>query len=1065
MENKKLQQWFTDAQKLHQKGQLDAAQREYERILQKAPDFARARVALGIVLLMKGRPQEAVQEARRGMKDQAHPDAGQWINYGNLLQSAGHIDEACAAYEEADRRQPGKAILKANLATLYMRQGRLDDAERLCRELIDSEFADPLLLLAKIVLSRGEREEGRKLLERAADLDPRNAEIPAIRAVLAIQDRDFAAAGELVLKALERNGSNQQAWQCLQRLDIADLPLDRLERVLLYLADGRIQLPDILAQAVNVCRQNLIWKPLPMLERQLALSLSGPVHRPLTLSAGFTLLGCHVPQTAHRHAAEGIWRACTRRIEPLPPRALPPLKEAAPLRVGFLSSDLHNHATSWLMVGLLEKLSHKRIQWYLYSVSFNDDSDVRRRLIASADHFVNVGALTDTELVQRIREDRIDILVDLKGMTRDTRVFTLSARPAPIQITWLGMPGTLGAPLDEVQYILGDPWVTPLSLADGFSEKILQLPRSYQPNDHVPPDLSVAGTREAHGLPEHAPVFCCFNQYYKFSPETFDLWARILKDVPDAVLWLMQPKSDNLIPRLKAVFAERGVDFSRIVFAPGLQQSAHIARISHADLVLDTLPYNAHTTCSDALRAGVPVVTLPGATFAGRVAAGILSCAGLPEWIAADGDDYVRKAVDFGRRPFEERQQFKVRLREAYHASPMMDNAAFARYLEQLCLGLYERHAAGLPPEHLRLTPDGDLVPLTEDVDAAAVFREAREKSAAPQPDETAASEAPTERPSPQARTEQNGERTEPQPDKEKTTPDSISAIALPTGHVPLMVVTGAAAECRNTTTYDMLCKNGQARALLLEPDEEVCNQLRRKDLAGQTLLRIGVHDGGKQTLHICRSRAMNSFLEPDDDYLRLFPGFSSWGEVLERQEMHTVRLDDTAQAADSSFLRLGLQGNELTVLRHGEQALRRAVVIYVQLSPTPLYRGGSSLSGVSAWLEERGWMLYAFRALNQRQLKPHGTDDAPDRRGSCCLQTSSVFIPAFRRWDNLDAMQLGELAFWAHEMLYAEDLAERALWTLDQRDQGNRVERYRALPGDSSLMAARGTAPRILPR
>lgn len=1038
MDEKKLRQWFSDAQKLHQRGKLDAAQREYERILQKAPDFGRARVGLGIVLLMKGRPQDAVEEARRGMKDQAHPDAGQWINYGNLLQSAGHIDEACAAYEEARRLQPDKELIKVNLASLYMKQGRLDDAERLCRELKDREYAEPLLLLAKILLRRDEREEGRALLERAADLEPKNAEIIATRAALAVLEKDFETATPLTLDALELNGNSVQAWNCLQQLDIADLPLDRLERILRHIAENRIQLPDILARAVHFCRQNLIWEPLAALERQLTRALSGPQRQPLTYAAGFNLLGCHVPQTAHRHAAEALWRATAGRCTPLPARALPSPADAAPLRVGFLSSDLRGHAIGHLIVGLLEKLRHERVHWYLYSASFSDNSTARQRLFATADHFVNVAGLSDEELARRIRADRIDVLIELNGMTRDTRASALGFRPAPIQITWLGMPGTLGAPLDDVQYILGDPWGTPLALADGFSEKILQLPRSYQPNDHVPPDLSLAGTREAHNLPEHAPVFCCFNQYYKFSPETFDLWARILKDVPDAVLWLLRPKAPGIVSRLETLFAERGIDFSRIVLAPSAPQAAHIARISHADLILDTLPYNAHTTCSDALRVGVSVVTLPGTTFAGRVAAGILSCAGLPEWIAADGDDYVRKAVDFARRPFEERQRFKARLRETYHASPMMDNDTFARYLEQLCLGLYERHAAGLPPEHLRLTPDGKLVPLTGEVDAVAVFDVAREQA-------------------------EEASSADPQLHEPEKPSDSLAAIALPAGHLPLLAVAGAATE-KGRTPYDALCRDGRAHALLLEPDEDVCNQLRKKNLVGQTLLRVGVHDGGKQTLHICRSQELSSFLEPDGEFLSRFPGFAEGSEVVRRQEMQTVRLDDVMRTTPFSCLKLGLQGGDLAVLQHAALALRRAVVIQLRLAPTPLYRGGASLFEAGAWLARNGWTLHAFAVLNQRQLKPCGKDDAPDVRGSRCLQTEAVFIPDLRRWDGLDALQLGELAFWAHELLSATDLAERALWTLDQRDQGNRLERYRALPMETALMAARGTAPRILP-
>lgn len=266
-------------------------------------------------------------------------------------------------------------------------------------------------------------------------------------------------------------------------------------------------------------------------------------------------------------------------------------------------------------------------------------------------------------------------------------------------------------------------------------------------------------------------------------------------------------------------------------------------------------------------------------------------------------------------------------------------------------------------------------------------------------------------------------------------------------------------------TACDRVCKGGKAQALLLEPDPEVFLQLQKKQTTGQKVSPAGVHDGQKHILHICRSRALNSFLEADYGYLSLFPGFAYRGEVIQRREVQTVRLDDEVGASELSFLKLGLQGSELTVLQHGEQALQRAVVLQMQLSPVPLYRDGSSLSSVSAWLERRGWMLYSFLALHQRQLKPLGADTAPDKRGSCCMQAETVFIPAFRRWDALTELQLGELAFWAREVLCAADLAERALWTLDQRDQGKRLEAFRTLPKDAALLLSGGTAPRILPR
>ncbi len=705
---------FQDAQKLHRIGRLDKALELYDRILGLRPEFGEARLARALVMQAQGKIRAAVDEARAGLDRIAAPTAGNWLNYGVVCKNAGLVEETLRAYEQARKLAPDMPAVKANLAALYLSLRRLDEAEQLCLELTESsEEPAPWLNLARIALLRNDVERVSRCVDKVSDLDPKNPDIPMLRAHVAFRLKDEPEACAQALTVLMTRPTHPEAWNVLLGLNPACLDPDRLEKVLEALAGAGSEQPFLLATAVDLCRHNLIWGPLPELEAQLARLLDGPQKIPLTVTACFSLLGCNVPQTAHRHAAEAAWRNHFHR-QPLPPRELPPLEQAAPLRVGFLSSDLRGHAIGFLITGLLEKLPRGRIVWYAYNNSFSDNSAARDRLRSGFDRFVNVSSLNGEELAQRIREDRIDILIDLNGMTRDTRAGMLSFRAAPIQITWLGMPGTLGAG-EAVDYILGDAWTTPLSLAEGFTEQIIQLPRSYQPNDHVPPDLSLAGGRAAHGLPEEATVFCCFNQHYKISPDTFALWGRILEAVPGSVLWLMVPRTRGQFDRLRAHAERHGIAPERVFLAKGLPQDRHIARISLADLVLDTLPYNAHTTCSDALRAGVPVLTLPGSTFAGRVAAGILDTAGLHEWIVEDEESYVRKAVAYGRLARAEMDAVKKAVHDTYWASPMPDNAAFARLLEQLCLGLYERHAAGLPPEALRLTPEGRLEPLSED--------------------------------------------------------------------------------------------------------------------------------------------------------------------------------------------------------------------------------------------------------------------------------------------------------------------------------------------------------------
>ncbi len=383
-------------------------------------------------------------------------------------------------------------------------------------------------------------------------------------------------------------------------------------------------------------------------------------------------------------------------IDPLPGPHHPARPAGERLRVGYLSSDFHHHATAMLLVDVLEQHDRARFDVHLYSYSLNDDSALRRRVVDSSEHFVEIGELSDREAAERIRRDAIDILVDLKGFTRGTRMHILGHRPAPIQAEFLGYPGTTGTPF--IDYLIGDAVVTPLSMADCYSEKIAQLPNSYQPNDRRRP-LPEATPRAELGLPADAFVFCCFNANYKISPQVFERWCAILRAVPGSVLWLYEANAQagrNLRREAQA----HGVDPSRLVFAPFIPQQRHIARLRSADLFLDTLPYNAHTTASDALWAGVPLVTCAGGTFASRVAASLLRAAGMPELIATSFDDYQALAIALAtdRRRIA---ALRARLEAGRQTVPLFDSTRFARDLEALFERMAERRRAGLAPEHL----------------------------------------------------------------------------------------------------------------------------------------------------------------------------------------------------------------------------------------------------------------------------------------------------------------------------------------------------------------------------
>jgi predicted O-linked N-acetylglucosamine transferase (SPINDLY family) len=315
---------------------------------------------------------------------------------------------------------------------------------------------------------------------------------------------------------------------------------------------------------------------------------------------------------------------------------------------------------------------------------------------AACDRVVDVSALDNAAVAERIRHDGIDILVDLKGHTRHSRFEVLAARPAPVQVSYLGYPGTTGAGF--IDYVVGDPVVTPLDAAADFSEKIAQMPWSYQPNDRQRALPSAPG-RAACGLPDDALVLCCFNQTYKLIPETLDAWARILHGAPHAVLWLLA-WNEPAERHLRAELQQRGIDGARAVFAPKVSVPDHVARLRHADLFLDTWPCNAHTTASEALWAGVPVLTYRGPTFASRVAASLARATHTDDLVCNSVDSYVAKALALAA-DIPALRAIQQRLQAQRLQLPLFDTPATTAALEALYVRMHERHLAGLEPDHL----------------------------------------------------------------------------------------------------------------------------------------------------------------------------------------------------------------------------------------------------------------------------------------------------------------------------------------------------------------------------
>jgi protein O-GlcNAc transferase len=357
------------------------------------------------------------------------------------------------------------------------------------------------------------------------------------------------------------------------------------------------------------------------------------------------------------------------------------------IRLAYVSSDLREHAVGLQLAPLIERHDRSRFDVIAISLGPGDDSAVRARLVAAFDRFEDCAARTDEQVARRMREMEIDIAIDLNGHTSGARTAIFAWRPAPVQVAWLGYPGTMGA--DFYDGLIADDIVAPMQDQAFYGETLVQLPHTYFPTDPARP-IAAAPSRNAAGLPPDGFVFCCFNNNWKFTPELFDVWMRLLRDVPGSILWL---KATNAAATraLRREAEARAIDPARLVFAPNLPSDAeHLARHALADLFLDTLPYNAHATACDALWAGLPVVTCRGESFAGRVAASLLTAIGLPELVTHTIADYEALALRLARAP-QQLQALKDRLAANRLTTPLFDADRFRADIETAYTAMRQR--------------------------------------------------------------------------------------------------------------------------------------------------------------------------------------------------------------------------------------------------------------------------------------------------------------------------------------------------------------------------------------
>ena len=626
----------------------------YGRAVAKHPGHVDAHNNLGNTLTDLHRPDQAVASYDRALS--LRPEFVEALNNrGNALKQLGRLDEALASYDKALALRPDYVEAHSNRGSVFSMLQRFDEAL--------ANYDKALSLRPDYPAAHFNRANALKELYRAEE---------------AVAAYDAVAAHFQGFAGFHVNRGN--ALRDLKRLDEA---LASYEKALQLNPNYDLLRGTYLNIKMMLCD----WRSFERdLDGYAAAVLAGK-----RVTNPFVALSLVDSPELHRIAAQTYSDSVYPAARTPAPKER---REGGKIRVGYYSGDLHNHATGYLTAELFEKHDREKFEIYAFSFGPNVDDTMRRRLRPAFHKFVDIANTGDAAVAQLSRQAGIDIAVDLKGHTNGSRPGLFAQRCAPIQVSFLGYPGTMGA--SYVDYVIADRVVIPEASQGDFTEKVVYLPHSYQVNDSTRAIADEAPARKTLGLPKSGFVFCCFNNAYKILPATFDSWMRILRAVEGSVLWLLQSHA-TATANLRREAEARGVDGARLVLAGMVELREHLARCQQADLFLDTVPYNAHTTASDALWAGVPVLTLAGKSFASRVAASLLEAIQLPELIVRTGEDYETTAIELATNPAR-LGALRSKLGRNRATSPLFDGGLFARHLEAAFEAMQARARAGLPP-------------------------------------------------------------------------------------------------------------------------------------------------------------------------------------------------------------------------------------------------------------------------------------------------------------------------------------------------------------------------------
>jgi len=648
--------WSNRGAALNDLRRYEEALASYDRAIELKPDFAEAWSNRGNALNDLRRHEEALASCERAIE--LKPDyAEAWSNRGNALNDLRRHEEALASYDRAIELKPDFAEAWSN------RGNALNDLRR--------------------------HEEALASYDRAIELKPDFAEAWSNRGVTLKDVRRHEEALASYERAIELKPDYAEAWlnrgAALNDLRRHEEALASYERSIALKPDADYILGDLVRTQMKICDWTNLDDRCQTLQSRL---FSGD-----PASSPFAVLGLFDEPHLQRRCAELHAKKKLGFESELGPIGRG--RRLDKIRVGYFSMDFREHPVAHLVAELIE--THDRDKFEIYGFSFGRDTgdSMRKRLGGAFDKFLEVSHLSEPNIARLARDHGIDIAIDLGGYTQDSRPAIFTHRAAPIQINYLGFPGTMGS--SAIDYLIADPVLIPVGSQSAYSEKIIYLPDSYQVNDSKREISGRVFTRQELALPESSFVFCCFNNNWKILPETFDVWIRIIQSLPNSVLWLYED-NPTAARNLQGWAKDRGLDLHRLVFAKRMPPAEHLARYRLADLFLDTFPYGAHTTASDALWAGLPVLTRSGQSFACRVAGSLLHAVGLPELITHTTQEYESLAIELANNP-ERLSSLKARLAEKRATCPLFNTALFTQHVEAAYQAAYDRYHEGLAPD------------------------------------------------------------------------------------------------------------------------------------------------------------------------------------------------------------------------------------------------------------------------------------------------------------------------------------------------------------------------------